>query len=133
NTSINNFYLGSMSDVKNNGNNGYDLTRSWFDFAFENQGLVTGNHGCLYLWLVELNNRMGWVKNFASPASQTMAAVGINSYNTYKKILNDLVEWGFVTIVKPSRNQYTANIIALSKIDKANSKALDKALTKHLS
>ncbi len=111
--------------------NGYDLTRDWFDFAFENQGKITGNHGCLYLWLVELNNRMGWVSTFASPASQTMAAVGISSYNTYKKILNDLIEWGFVKMIKPSKNQYTANIIALSKNDKAVYKALDKAMTTH--
>lgn len=117
--------------TEKNSINGYDLTRDWFDFAFENQGKVTGNHGCLYLWLVELNNRMGWAKTFASPASQTMAAVGISSYNTYKKILDDLVEWGFVIMVKPSKNQYTANVIALSKNDKALYKALDKAMIKH--
>lgn len=117
--------------TENNKITGYDLTRDWFDFAFENQGKVTGNHGCLYLWLVELNNRMGWAKTFASPASQTMAAVGISSYNTYKKILDDLVSWGFVIMVKPSKNQYTANVIALSKNDKALYKALDKAMIKH--
>lgn len=112
--------------------NGYDLTRQWFDFAFENPDLITGNHAAVYLWNVELNNRMGWVSKFASPASQAMAAAGIKSYNTYKKIFQELVEWGFIEIVQESKNQYTSNIIALSKIDKALDKALDKAMTMHL-
>ncbi len=107
---------------------GYALTRAWFDFAFENQGKVTGNHGCMLMWFIEQNNRLGWVKEFGAPRDQTMAAVGISSYNTYKKVFNDLVEWGFVKIVKESKNQYTANIIALSNFDNAQYKALDNAL-----
>lgn len=112
--------------------NSYDLSRQWFDFAFENPELITGNHAAVYLWNVELNNRMGWVEKFASPASQSMAACGIKSYNTYKKIFQDLVEWGFISVITEAKNQYSACIIALSKVDKAPDKALDKALTKHL-
>ena len=108
---------------------GYDYTRAWFDFSFENPDLVTGNHAAVYLWNVELNNRLGWVEKFASPASQSMAAGGIKSYNTYKKVFRDLVEWGFIRVVTESKNQYTANIIALSNFDKALDKALDKAIT----
>jgi len=123
-----------MMDKKNNeiDLNGYSLTRAWFDFSFENPDKVTTNHTAMYLWLVELNNRMGWAERFSSPASQTMAAIGIKSYNTYKKTLKDLVEWGAVIMVAESKNQYTSCIIALSNFDKAHNKALDKALTKHL-
>jgi hypothetical protein len=110
---------------------GYELTRAWFDYAFEHQGDLTPTHTAMYLWLVELNNRMGWAKQFYSPASQTMNAIGLKSYNTYKKVFNDLVETGFVKLVKESKNQWTACVIALSNFDKAHDKALDKALMKH--
>lgn len=86
----------------------------------------------VYLWNVELNNRLGWVKKFASPASQAMAAAGIKSYNTYKKVFRDLVDWGFIEVIQEAKNQYSSNVIALSFIDKALDKALDKAMTTHL-
>lgn len=110
--------------------NGYNLTRAWFDFAFENQGKVTGNHTALYLWNVELNNRMGWVKQFNSPTSQMMAATGITSYNTFKKVFYDLVGWDFIILVKDSKNQYVSKIISLTKIERKNN-SLDFALSKN--
>lgn len=112
--------------------NGYSLSRDWFNFSFENPELVNTNHTAMFLWLIELNNRMGWAKKFSSPASQTMNAIGIKSYNTYKKTFNDLVQFGFVKVIQESKNQYTACIIALSSYDKALDKALDKAITMHV-
>lgn len=93
--------------------NGYSLSRQWYDFAFENQDKVNPIHGCLYLWLVELNNRLGWVERFASPASQAMAAIGIKRHKSYKKAFDDLVTWGLVRVVQKAKNQYTANVISL--------------------
>jgi hypothetical protein len=110
---------------------GYHYQKAWFDFAFENPDVVSPSHTAMYLWFVELNNRMGWAEKFASPASQTMAAIGLKSYNTYKKVMNELIGFGFIKVVTASSNQYTACIIALSNIDKAQYKALDKAVTKH--
>ena len=49
-----------------------------------------------------------------------MSILGIHSYNTYKVALKDLIEFGFITMVKKSTNQYNSNIIALSKFDEAN-------------
>lgn len=112
--------------------NGYQYSKAWFSFAFENGSLIKPVHGCLYLWLVELNNRKGWCKEFPAPASGCMQACGIHSYNTYKKSLEDLEKWGFIKIVTHSKNQYTSNIIGLSKIDKAPYKAIDKAFTEQL-
>lgn len=109
----------------------YGYLRQWFNFAFEHQGEVTGNHTAVYCWFIEQNNRLGWAKEFGAPRDQTMAAAGISSYNTYKNCFNDLVSWGFVRVVKKSKNQYVAHIIALSKFDKALYKALDKALIEH--
>lgn len=110
----------------------FQYTRQWFDFCFEHQGEVNTNDTALYLWLVELKNRMGWVENFGCPASQCMAAMGVGSYNTYKKSFDKLVKLGFVKVIKPSINQYQASIIALSIFDKALAKALDKSLMMHL-
>lgn len=111
--------------------NGYVYQRIWFDFSFENNDIVSPTHTAMYLWFVELNNRMGWSEKFASPASQTMSAIGLKSYNTYKKIFDELVGFGFINVITESKNQYTACIIALSNFDKALYKALDKALIKH--
>lgn len=111
--------------------NAYSLMRAWFNFAFENQGVVSGNHTGMFCWFIEQNNRMGWTANFAAPRDQTMAAVGITSHNTYNRVFNDLIEFGFVKMVKKSNNQWTANIIALSKNDITNESDLDSALSKN--
>jgi hypothetical protein len=58
-------------------------------------------------------------------------AIGIHSYNTYIKTLNELIDFGFIKLIQKSKNQYSSNIIALSYFDKAPDKALDKALIKH--
>lgn len=109
----------------------YAYIRSWFDFAFANQDIVRPIHGCIYLWQVELNNRLGWVVKFGSPATQTMAACGINNYKTYKTAFDDLIKWGFIEIITESRNQHQSCIIALVKNAKADTKALDYALVKN--
>jgi hypothetical protein len=111
--------------------NSYELYRSFFDWCFENPQKVSPNHVAIYCFSVEHCNRLGWKKNFGLPTTMVMEAVGIKSYNTYSKSFNDLVEFGFITLVEKSRNQYSANIIALSKFNKALDKALDKAMIKH--
>lgn len=115
--------------------NAYNLSRMWFDFAFDNPEQIKPAHCALYFFAIEHCNRLGWKKKFGLPSSMAMEAIGIKSYNTYKSTLADLVEWGFVEMVQKSKNQYSSNIIALSffdkAFDKANNKALDKALLKH--
>lgn len=110
---------------------GYELMRRWFDFAFENQDKVCPSHTAMFAWFVELNNRMGWAEKFGSPASQTMSAIGLKSYNTYKKIFDELVGFGFVKVVSESKNQWSSCIIALSNFNNTVYKALDNALTTH--
>jgi len=110
---------------------GYDLSRIWFDFCFENPERIVPNHTAMYFFIIEHCNRLGWKKKFGLPTSMTMDAIGIKSYNTYKKTITDLVDWGFIKMLELSKNQYSSNIIALSKYDKALDKALDKAMMKH--
>ena len=63
----------------------------------------------------------------------------VESYNTYIKTFKELDSFGFIKVLQKSSNQYSSNIIALSKFDKAtskqhesNSKALDKATLKQV-
>jgi hypothetical protein len=111
---------------------GYDLSRAWFDFCFENPDKICTNHTALYFFAIEHCNRLGWKKKFGLPTTMAMEAIGIKSYNTYKKTLAQLIEFGFIQMVEISKNQYSSNIIALSNFNKAPNKALDKALTKHM-
>jgi hypothetical protein len=110
----------------------YELSRAWFDWCFENPEKINPNHSALYFFCIEHCNRLGWKEKFGLPTTMAKEAIGIKSYNTYKKTLDELVEFGFIKMIEVSKNQYSANIIALSKFDKAVNKALDKAVVKHL-
>jgi len=111
--------------------NGYELSRNWFDWCFENPEKINPNHSALYFFCIEHCNRLGWKEKFGLPTTMAKEAIGIRSYNTYIKTLNELVEFGFIKMIEKSKNQYSSNIIALSNFDKALNKALDKALIKH--
>lgn len=111
--------------------NGYELSRIWFNWCFENPEKIRPNHTALYFFIIEHCNRLGWKEKFGLPTTMVMEAVGIKSYNTYIDIFNDLIKWKFIIIIEKSKNQYSSNIIALSKNNKALDKALDKALIKH--
>ena len=111
--------------------NGYDLSRKWFDWTFENPERINPNHTALYFFIIEHCNRLGWKEKFGLPTTMAKEAIGIRSYNTYINTLNDLVNFGFIKLIEKSKNQYSSNIIALSNFDKAPDKALDKALIKH--
>ena len=112
--------------------NGYNLLRNWYNYKFENPSKVKAKHSDFYCYLVDKWNRLGQKNEFGLPTSVTMECLGIASYNTYKETLNDLVNFGFVKIVKRSINQHQSKIVALSNIDKALDKALDKASIKAL-
>jgi len=109
---------------------GYELTRNWYNYKFENVGKVKSIHSDLYFYIIDLWNRLGQKENFGLPTSITMELMGIGSYNTYKKALQDLINFGFIKVVQESANQYQSKIIALSNYDKATDKSLDKAHNK---
>jgi hypothetical protein len=113
--------------------NGYDLFRMFFDWCFENPDLINPNHIAIYSFIIEHCNRLGWKDKFGLPTGMTMEAVGIKNYRTFAKSFFDLVDWGFIKVIQKSKNQYSANVIALVKNTKANTKALTKASIKHVS
>lgn len=111
--------------------NSYELSRAFFDWSFENPEKVTPTHVAMYFFIIEHCNRLGWKEKFGLPTTMVKDAIGIKNYRTYINALNDLVEFGFITMVEKSKNQYSSNIIAIAKFTKAHTKALDKALQKH--
>lgn len=111
--------------------NGYELSRQWWDFAFANPEKVKPLHGALYFFAVEHCNRLGWKRKFGLPTEMAKEALGVKSWHTYINAFNDLIDWGFFELIERSKNQYSSNIIALSKFDETIDKALDKALSRH--
>lgn len=111
--------------------NGYQLSRSWFDFCFENPEIISPNHTAIYFFAIEHCNRLGWKEKFGFPTQMTMDAIGIKKHQTYIKYFNDLVDWGFLKLVQKSTNQYSANIISLKSAKPKSGKALDKAFITH--
>jgi hypothetical protein len=111
--------------------NGYDLSKVWFDFAFDHPEKISPNHAAIYFFAIEHCNRLGWKSKFGFPTQMAMDAIGIKKHSTYIRYFNDLVEWGFFKLIQKSRNQYSANIISLTNAKPKNGKALGKAIAKH--
>lgn len=111
--------------------NYYSLMRDFWDFAYENPELIKPNHCAIYFFTIEHCNRLGWKEKFGLPSGMVMDAIGMKCYNSYIKAFNDLVKFGFIKLIEKSKNQWSSNIIALSKFDKALDRALDKAIVKH--
>jgi hypothetical protein len=106
--------------------NGYQLTRQWFEWRFNNPGKLSSAHAELYFYIVDRWNYFGQKSEFGLPRMHTMEVLSIGSRNTYKKIFNDLIEHGFIKLIRESSNQYHhASIIALSKFDQAPDTPLD--------
>jgi len=111
--------------------NSYELSRAFWDYAFENPEKIKPIHSSIYFFSIEHCNRLGWKQKFGLPSQMVMEAIGVKNWRTYSKGLNDLVEWGFLEMIEKSVNQYSSNIVAIVNFTKADTKALDKALSKH--
>ncbi len=115
----------------------FKLYRTFWNWCFENPSKIKPTHIAIYSFAIEHCNRLGWKKEFGFPTTMAMEAIGVRSYSVYKNHLDELVDFGFLEMIEISKNQYSANIIALKENykahDKATVKALDKALIKHTS
>ena len=106
--------------------NGYQLTRQWFEWRFNNPGKLSAGHAELYFYIVDRWNYFGQKAEFGLPRLHTMEVLSIGSRNTYKKLFGDLIEHGFIKLIRESCNQYHhASIIALSKFEQAPDTPLD--------
>lgn len=97
--------------------NDFKLSRRYWDWAFRHQEIRNPTHAALYGWFLEYWNRMNWAEKFEMAPQYAMTAIGVSSYNTYKKALADLVGVGFVKVVREGCNQYAPCMIALSNFD----------------
>jgi hypothetical protein len=111
--------------------NSYELSRHFWDWAFENPDKVKPIHSAIFFFAIEHCNRLGWKEKFGLPSQMVMEAIGVKNWRTYSQGLNELIDFGFIKMVKKSTNQYSSNIIAIVNFTKAPTKALDKALQKH--
>ena len=114
--------------------NSYELSRNWFDWAFDNASKIRPIHTALFFFIIEHNNRLGWKSEFGLPRQMAMDAIGVKNNRTFTSAFTDLEDWGFIKVLERSKNQYSANIITLNgcvKNTPATTKALDKALQKH--
>ena len=120
-----------MSDAEITIPTGYELSRQWFDWAFENPSKVRPIHTAIYMFAVNHCNKLGWKKEFGLPTSLVMETLGIRSKNTYLTAFSDLINWGFLDMVEESKNQWSANIVAISKNDTTLYTAFDMATIRH--
>lgn len=111
--------------------NGYNLSRNWFDWTFENPEKVKPIHTAIYFYAVERSNRLGWKNKFGFPSYLAMETLGVKNWRTYSNGLNDLVDFGFIEIIEKSKNQHSANIISLKTGTVKTTKALSKAMQNH--
>jgi hypothetical protein len=91
--------------------NGFEQIKGFYSWVFENQDKnVKTSHISLYMFLINQNNRNGWVEWFKCPFDLAMAGSSISNKNTYYKCLNDLHDWGLIVYQKGSNN-YKAPLI----------------------
>lgn len=111
--------------------NGYDLSRNFWEWCFNNPEKIKPIHSAIFFFALEHCNRLGWKDKFGFPSQMVMEAIGVKNWRTYSSGLKDLVDFGFIEMIETSKNQYSSNIIAIVNFTKAHTKALDKALQKH--
>ena len=111
--------------------NSYDLSRNFWNWAFDNPEKISPNHAAIYFFSVEHCNRLGWKEKFGLPSQMVMDAIGIKKHSTYIRYFNDLVEYKFFDLIQKSKNQYSSNIISLTFALPKKGEALDKAISKH--
>lgn len=109
----------------------YELSRRFWDFAFENPEKISPSHIAIYFFAMEHCNRLGNKDKFGLPTEMTKDAIGIRKSSTYIQYFNDLCDWGFFNLIEKSKNQYSANIISLISAIPKTGKALDKAIIRY--
>jgi hypothetical protein len=117
-----------MAKTNDSKPNGYALSRAWFDFAFENPDLVNCNHTALYMWLIELNNRKGFVVKFPFNTEDACVACGVKNRKTIWKAMNELVDFGFVTMIHKSADRHKATVISIVNNSVVSEGYLDKSI-----
>ena len=80
--------------------NGYDLSKEFFDWCYENPDKINPNHIALYFFIIEHSNRLGWKDKFGLPTQMAMDAIGIKNWRTYKRRLMIWLNLGFFKLIE---------------------------------
>lgn len=106
--------------------NGYDLSRSWFEWCHQTKEKYSTNHAALYFYLIELCNSLNWKASFGIPTLHTMDVLSIKKHKTYYDTLQNLADWGFIEILEKAKNQHQSTRICLCQKGNGKVKAREK-------
>jgi hypothetical protein len=85
--------------------NGFEQIKGFYSWVFSNQDKkIRTAHISLYMFLLNQNNRNGWVEWFKCPYDLAMGGSGITNKKTYYKCLNDLHDNGLIEYKKGANN-----------------------------
>ena len=91
--------------------NGYTLNKfCWHTMSVQKEMRLT--HVGLYMYIVELNNKLRWPGIFGLPTGHTLKTTKL-SKPTYFKLLNDLESYGMIKTIKKSKNQSQASVFTI--------------------
>ncbi len=108
---------------------GYDLSRAWFDYAFEHSRTVRPIHTAIYFWCIEKANRLGWVDEFQLPTDEACRALGIKDPKSFRAALDELIQWGIIRLIQQAASQNVARWVSLNGCSFQGSDALDRVLS----
>lgn len=84
--------------------NGFEQMKAFYSWVFENQDKIKAHHISLYMFLLNQNNRNGWVEWFKCPFDLAMGGSCIGSKKTYYQSLQDLQDWELIQFTKGVNN-----------------------------
>ena len=97
----------------------FNYFNGFWNWALENPEHNNPTSTAIYFYIVSVANQLGWKSEFSLSSTQVMNGCGIVNYKTYKKHFDILIENGLINVVRQSKNQYMANIIALVNFTEA--------------
>jgi len=93
----------------------FKLISRYVEFCEKNPETVNNTASALYLYLLNLNNKLSWPDKFGLPRDHVMMVLGTSSHKTFSRAVDYLVQNGFIKQLSKSQNQYQSNVFALVK------------------
>lgn len=93
-----------------------DLSRDYFSFAASQKELKPAA-AALYFYLLTVCESQKWPEAFSVTARECMSAMGVSSYNTFRKTLDVLLKFGFVSVDQEPCNQHQSYSVTLCRVD----------------
>lgn len=91
--------------------NGYKLMKQWEEWLFDNPHKGGPVHTALFLAILTKWNRAGWRFDFALDTEWAMEFVRVKRKHTFFAALDDLHQWGVISITQKAKNQHASTLI----------------------